>query len=370
MSTLRAGDRLRGNSREYVLLHDLTVKDAGTSRWGFVKSGDTEYFIKEHTSPKWPSDSARGSEAGKQRRRDACDRFATKKKALHEALNSVGKAGSTLIPVDDFFRNGSFYYTVTRKVDTAGLSVRDVSRLSPNDRLVIAASFCNALQALHSTGVVHSDLKPENVLIKATAKSHAARLIDFDASFVADHPPDAEDAAGSPEYFSPELLAYAKGVGAAESLSINSDVFAAGLLLVEYFTGTKVDYGEFSSPAHAVNEGFRLGIPGCDEFDVELIVGPMLSPNPADRPSMMQVQNLVKKERRSPSKPKGEPSSADGSSSLPGSPTTGKPGKLRTPRRKDPAAPVVPPPSDSKLEAKEPAGGASKLRLPRNRRSE
>jgi serine/threonine protein kinase len=110
---------------------------------------------------------------------------------------------------------------------------RHQGRLSPPLAAVIGRQLAEALQAVHAVGIVHRDVKPENVLVAPTGDG-AARVVltDFGVADVVGLPPIAPPGAlvGSPAYMSPEQ-ARGEPVGPA------TDQWALGLLLYEVATG-------------------------------------------------------------------------------------------------------------------------------------
>jgi hypothetical protein len=96
-----------------------------------------------------------------------------------------------------------------------------------------AIGLADALDAAHRQGVVHRDVKPENVMRDAAG---ATRLVDFglarasDAAGRAAAPTLGDAAFGTPAYMAPEQIR-------AEPTDARTDVFAAGVVLFELVTG-------------------------------------------------------------------------------------------------------------------------------------
>ena len=112
-------------------------------------------------------------------------------------------------------------------VDGEDLAVllRRIGRLPPTKAIEIARQLCAALAAAHDKGVLHRDLKPANVMIDGFGR---ARVTDFGLAVVAGEA--SAEVAGTPAYMAPEQLA-------GHAATIQSDLYALGLVLYELFTG-------------------------------------------------------------------------------------------------------------------------------------
>jgi len=106
--------------------------------------------------------------------------------------------------------------------------------LGPARAVKIAAGVASGLAAAHAAGVIHRDVKPENIfLVHAADGREAVKLIDFGlASVRGDHPasPAARRVVGTPEYMAPEQ---AQG----GPVSPRADVYSLGIVLYEMIAG-------------------------------------------------------------------------------------------------------------------------------------
>lgn len=94
----------------------------------------------------------------------------------------------------------------------------------------ILRQLCEALQYMHRLGVVHSDLKPANILLMSRAPDAALKLADFGLSSVvlgvSTHV--AHALVGTPDFIAPELL---KGFVTRKKYAPALDMWAVGVLL-------------------------------------------------------------------------------------------------------------------------------------------
>jgi eukaryotic-like serine/threonine-protein kinase len=286
---MKAGDILNG----YRILEDFKVVGAGLSKWTFAERGGRQYFIKEFLSPTYPDADAPGSEKIKAKKRARCAAFEAHHRGVQRALAPLSAYGGNLIVTLDFFRWGAKYYKVTEKVDAEGLSSTDVTALGLRAQLVLMKTVAHSLKILHQLKIVHSDLKPSNVLIKRTELGYTTKLIDFDSAYIAGRPPPPEEIVGTINYYSPELLGYIQEAGVAPGeLGVASDIFALGLIYTEYLTGAPppFDVARYHEPAVAVRSGETLRIPR-DGLPTQVadLVDAMLLPDPARRPTIGHV---------------------------------------------------------------------------------
>ncbi|MEM1433463.1 MAG: protein kinase [Pseudomonadota bacterium] len=131
-------------------------------------------------------------------------------------------------------------YVVMERVDGQTLDAYlRTAQPSIAARLTLFLKIADALDAAHRRLVIHRDLKPNNVLVDATGEP---KLLDFGiAKTLADSQGTARDPTGillmTPSYASPEQLR-------GEPLGVESDVYAAGLLLYEMLTDERFqDFG-------------------------------------------------------------------------------------------------------------------------------
>ncbi len=94
----------------------------------------------------------------------------------------------------------------------------------------------SALAAAHAAGVVHRDLKPDNLFVVPTALGDQVKVLDFGISKLADSQTvQTTDSVliGTPLYMSPE-----QALGQNRDITAQSDIFSLGSICYELLTGT------------------------------------------------------------------------------------------------------------------------------------
>jgi serine/threonine-protein kinase len=92
-----------------------------------------------------------------------------------------------------------------------------------------------ALEAAHGAGVVHADIKSDNILVESSSRGDGVKIIDFGLARLrrrADVASSREELlCGTPEYLAPEVIG-------GRAPAATSDLYAAGIILFELLTGT------------------------------------------------------------------------------------------------------------------------------------
>jgi beta-lactam-binding protein with PASTA domain/tRNA A-37 threonylcarbamoyl transferase component Bud32 len=130
--------------------------------------------------------------------------------------------------------------------------IQDEGPLTPRAALDIIDPVLQALGAAHSAGLIHRDVKPENVILR---EDGMVKVADFGlARAVTNATSTAQTGVllGTVAYLSPEQVE--RGIADARS-----DVYAAGLLLFEMLTGTKAFSGD--TPIHVAYQHVHSTVP-------------------------------------------------------------------------------------------------------------
>jgi len=123
-------------------------------------------------------------------------------------------------------------YLVMEYFRAGDLRTRMRSGLAPREALHAAAAIAGALQAIHSAGILHRDLKPGNVMLR---DDDSVALIDFGLSKDTAVDMELTDRGlifGTPHYMSPEQ-------GHGEPIDARSDLYSLGVIVFEMLTREK-----------------------------------------------------------------------------------------------------------------------------------
>ena len=101
-------------------------------------------------------------------------------------------------------------------------------KVDPHEAAKLMAQICAALEAAHAEGVIHRDLKPQNIMLDAHQRVY---VMDFGiARSVDSHMTRTGAIIGTPDYMSPEQ---AKG----QPIDHRSDIFSAGIIFYQMLSG-------------------------------------------------------------------------------------------------------------------------------------
>ena len=165
-----------------------------------------------------------------------------------EARIAVRLRHPNLVLIYDFFIEGGDQFLVMEYVvgESLAARIREQGALSIDETCSIGIQCCAGLAYAHDMGIVHRDLSPENILLRAAPDGFGVKIIDFGIARAAVSESDVTlageeatltrvgDFLGKPRYASPEQ---AGKLRAGETLDPRSDLYTLGLILYEMVTG-------------------------------------------------------------------------------------------------------------------------------------
>ncbi len=205
------------------------------------------------------------------------------------------KVGSELAGQDFYFQVFEF---VENGKDLAGFLAEDTG-YDGNKRTVFSLLMMYAMSQFHKAGIVHGDLKPDNLFLFPAdcAMGYNLRVVDFDWSLIEGREAPFKDEIGyptTPGYSSPEHLKGERPIAA-------SDVFTCGLMLYQLLTRDGNPYGsledeEYKSSAlgFAAPEPMLIVSHGAEaDAAIKTFIRGCLIPDPKLRPTAQDVHRAL-----------------------------------------------------------------------------
>ena len=151
------------------------------------------------------------------------------KKFQTEAQSAAGLTHPNIVNVFDVGNDEGVYYIVMELIE--GITLKDYiskkGKLSIKEATSIAIQVSMGLEAAHSHGIVHRDVKPQNIIISTDGK---VKVTDFGIARAASSNTISSNVMGSVHYSSPEQV---RGGYSDEK----SDIYSLGITLYEMVTG-------------------------------------------------------------------------------------------------------------------------------------
>jgi eukaryotic-like serine/threonine-protein kinase len=170
-------------------------------------------------------------------RREALARPAVVERFEREALTIARLKHPSIITIHDFgVAPDVGVYIVMEFLEGRSLRSELNARgpLPVDEALAFTASICSAAAAAHRTGVIHRDLKPDNIFLEASQNGPLLKVLDFGIAKLVDGLLESSTTAatflGTAAYASPEQCE-------GDRLDARSDIYSIGCILFEMVTG-------------------------------------------------------------------------------------------------------------------------------------
>ncbi len=169
--------------------------------------------------------------------------------------------------------------------------VKRRGRLPIPATLTVAKQLCRALEVAHEQGVIHRDIKPQNMVVEPDG---VLKVMDFGIARLAKRQSGMTEqgmVVGTPEYMAPEQLM-------GQDIDARADIYAAGCVIYECLTGTPplTAENQFTLVAKLLEETPAEPILVNSEVPQALsdLVMRTLSKKPEDRPqTALQLHDLL-----------------------------------------------------------------------------
>ena len=218
------------------------------------------------------------------------------KRFIQEARQSARLAHPNIVNVFDQGQDGEFTYIVMEYLP--GITLRqllqDFSTLTWEQTLDVVKAVLNGLDAAHTAGIVHRDVKPENVLL---ADDGRIKIADFGLARAASHNTQTGQALlGTVAYLSPELVT-------GSPADVRSDIYGLGIMTYEMLTGEQPFTGDEAVAIAYQHANGSVPVPSeknpAVPSELDDIVRWCTERDPADRPSHARalLEHVVNVER-------------------------------------------------------------------------
>lgn len=171
-------------------------------------------------------------------RRDFSDEDELRKRFQREALSATSLVHPNIVNIYDVGEDGDLQYLVMEYVEGQTLKeyIKDHAPLDPAEAVEIMKQLCSGITAAHIHGIIHRDIKPQNILMDLDGQ---VKLTDFGIAMAlsATALTRTNSVMGTVHYLSPEQ---ARGGMATK----RTDIYSLGIVLFEMLTGKLPFSGE------------------------------------------------------------------------------------------------------------------------------
>ena len=175
--------------------------------------------------------------------------------AIYDFGEVTTASGGRRSPDDPGESDFALFYFLMEYVDGATLrQLIQTDDLSPDEALAIVPQICDALQFAHDEGIVHRDVKPENILLDQRGR---VKIADFGLAKLATRSEHdftltgTHQVMGTPRYMAPEQME------GSRTVDHRADIYSLGVVFYEMLTG-QVPAGHFDPPSKRTPVDDRL----------------------------------------------------------------------------------------------------------------
>ncbi len=192
------------------------------------------------------------------------------KRFFREAATIARLRHPNTVTLYDYGNSGDLYYMVMEYVGgrTLHSEIHREGRLDERRARRIAMQICRSMREAHEHGVVHRDLKPDNILLVDQAReTDLVKVLDFGLAKVVEGELADEDVTetglcmGSPKHMAPEQIT-------GDVVSPHTDIYALGIVLYEMLTAVSpfdrpTRYQTLVAQVHEAPPPFARAAPGA-----------------------------------------------------------------------------------------------------------
>ncbi|KAJ8376527.1 hypothetical protein SKAU_G00071070 [Synaphobranchus kaupii] len=202
-------------------------KELGRGKFAVVKK-----YVEKHTGKEYAAKFMRKRRKGQDCRLEIINEIAVLELATASPwvinLHDVYETASEMILVLEYAAGGEIFDQCVAEREEA-FKEGDVKRLM--------RQILEGVAFLHSSDVVHLDLKPQNILLTREDPLGDIKIVDFGLSRMVNSNQELREIMGTPEYVAPEILNY-------EPISTATDMWSIGVLAYVMLTGTSPFLGD------------------------------------------------------------------------------------------------------------------------------
>lgn len=197
----------------------------------------------------------------------------------------------SVLQLVELFTEGDCWYIVTTLMSGCELlhDVVENGCFSEDDARVVMRQLLTSLDHLHAHGVVHRDVKLENIMFESSSSLGAIRLIDFGLATSFSPGQMLHDACGTPHCIAPEVLQ------STPCYDAKVDIWACGVVLFTLLAGVPPFVNrDFRSLFFTIRTGsfsFENPVWGGVSLQAKDLINTLLQVDPNKRPSAAEVLN-------------------------------------------------------------------------------